>query len=594
MIKQELENEVVRVISDLYEIKVDKKQISIQKTRKEFEGDFTLVVFPLVKFAKKSPEACAGEIGEILKNKSRLVAGFNVIKGFLNLSLSTDVWLDFLCVHAYDEGFGTRAQKNNKPIVIEYSSPNTNKPLHLGHIRNNLLGHAIANILHAYGEKVYRVNLVNDRGIHICKTMHAYLKWGRNETPKSSGIKGDHFVGKYYVLFNQKHKEEMNALIQQGYSKEKAETHAECMQQARELLKNWEAGDAETIALWEKMNNWVYAGFDSTYQKLGICFDKTYYESETYLLGKKEVLKSYEKGRFIKKEDGSIWADLTGDGLDEKILLRSDGTSVYITQDVGTAILRQEYFNPSKLIYVVGNEQEYHFKALRLILKKTGVTWADNIHHLSYGMVELPEGKMKSREGKVVDADDLILQMQKTSEELTKELGKTLALEKQEAHKLFNIIAMGALKYFILKVDPRKKMLFNPEESIDFSGNTGPFIQYTYARIQSLFRKHNKPLDADNVNLKDIIPLKKELEIIKILSDYPEIIQQSAEELSPALLANYIYDLCRDFNQYYQETTILKADSDKLVTFRLSICLFVKNNIKHSMGLLGIDVPDRM
>ena len=554
----------------------------------------SIVVFPLLKISKKSPEQTANDLGNFLTENISEVSGFNVIKGFLNLEIGLEYWLDFFRQNASNPAFGLATEKETAPVVVEYSSPNTNKPLHLGHIRNNLLGFSVANLVKAAGKKAIKVNLVNDRGIHICKSMLAWQRWGNGETPESSKMKGDHLVGKYYVLFDQYYKAEINELVISGIEKERAEKEAPLIVEAQEMLRKWEAGDAETRTLWEMMNSWVYAGFDETYRRMGVDFDKMYYESQTYLLGRELVEEGLANGVLFKKADNSVWCDLTGDGLDEKLLLRADGTSVYMTQDLGTAQMRAEEFNPEKLIYVVGNEQNYHFDVLKLILKKLGKAWADSIFHLSYGMVELPQGRMKSREGTVVDADDLMEEMYKTAKATGEELGKIEGFSEDEKHRLFTMISMGALKYYILKVDPKKTMLFNPEESIDFNGNTGPFIQYSHARIRSLYRKAAErgiALSVDELP-EEILP--KEKYLIKMLYDFPVVVSEAAENLSPALVANYVYDLAKEFNQFFQEVPVLKVEDAKIIAFRLSLAGFVGSVIKTAMNLLGIDVPEKM
>ncbi len=589
--------EKVRIaLQMLYNQDVDDKLIQVQATRKDFKGDFTVVVFPFLKLSKKKPEDTAAEIGDFLKNNVAEISDYNVIKGFLNLTISTVYWIDFFNKNIQNAQFGIKKAGEKSPkIMVEYSSPNTNKPLHLGHIRNNLLGFSIAQILKAAGNHVTMVNLVNDRGIHICKSMLAWQKYSNFETPESSNKKGDHLVGEYYVKFDTEYKKEIKDLIEQGKTEEQAKKEAPILLEAQEMLRKWEAKTPEIYGLWEKMNAWVYAGFDETYKKLGVFFDKIYYESQTYLLGKENVLEGLKNRVLIQKEDTSVWADLTNDGLDQKILLRSDGTSVYITQDIGTAILRYNEFKPDIMTYVVGNEQDYHFKVLSLILQKLGYDWGKKLFHLSYGMVELPEGKMKSREGTVVDADDLIAEMIETARKTSQELGKLDALSAEDAENVYFTIAMGALKYFILKVDPRKNMTFNPNESIDFNGNTGPFIQYTYARIQSILRKAKE----QNIELPEkvensIFLHEKEVELIKNLHLLPEIIQEAAQNYSPALIANYIYDLVKEFNQYYHEFSILKEENKEIRKFRLLLSRFVGDSIKNMMQLLGINVPERM
>lgn len=560
-----------------------------QKTKKEFTGDYTLVVFPYTKALGKSPEETAQLIGSALQNKSKVIAAHNVIKGFLNLEISKSYWIStFIKNPVY-----LNPHTTNQTILVEYSSPNTNKPLHLGHVRNNLLGVSVSNILKAAGNKVVMVNLVNDRGIHICKSMLAWQKFGNGETPQTSNLKGDHLVGKYYVEFDKHYKNEINKLVEEGLTKEEAEKKAPLMLEAQDMLRKWESGDTEIVNLWKTMNGWVYDGFAETYKKLGVTFDKTYYESNTYLLGKEIVNKGLNDEVFFKSTDGSVRIDLTADKLDEKVLLRSDGTSVYITQDLGTAVERANEWNANKMVYVVGNEQEYHFKVLKLILQKLKYNWADGIYHLSYGMVELPHGKMKSREGTVVDADDLIDEMIKTAREITKELGKIDELSSEEAQKLFTQIGMGALKYFILKVDPRKKMLFNPEESIDFNGHTGPFIQYTHARIKSILRKVGEG-NGINANGLDLLISDKEKNLLIALEEYFETIKEAADNYSPAHIANYVYELAKEFNQFYHDHHILREENQQLKDFRLSLTQKAGEVIAHAMGLLGIEVPERM
>jgi arginyl-tRNA synthetase len=591
MLESKLCQEVIKAVHSLYGLELAEKDITLQKTRKEFTGDFTVAVFPFVRASRKSPEITAAEIGQYIKENIDEVVDFNVIKGFLNLSISKIYWLKFLNKNYNIIDFGFISESEKEVVMIEYSSPNTNKPLHLGHIRNNLLGWSVAEILKANGKNVVKVNLVNDRGIHICKSMLAWQKWGKGETPDTSGLKGDHLAGKYYVLFDKNYKEEVTALIAEGIEKEAAEKQAPLMLEAQDMLRKWEAKDETVIQLWKTMNSWVYKGFDETYTHMGIDFDKTYYESSTYLLGKAIVEKGIADNKLIRKADQSVWADLTEEGLDEKLLLRSDGTSVYMTQDLGTAHLRNEEFHPKQMIYVVGNEQNYHFDVLKLVLKKLGYNWADTIQHLSYGMVELPAGKMKSREGTVVDADDLMDEMEKTAYEKALELGKIDDFESDEAKQLYYIIAMGALKYFILKVDPQKNMLFNPAESIDFNGNTGPFIQYTHARIKSLLKKALDEVEQTSVEI-EILP--KEKEIIRLLHDYPSVIKLAGESRSPALIANYIYELAKEFNAFYQEINILKEENYEIRNFRLLLSQFTANTVKSAMGLLGIAVPEKM
>ncbi|MEK6615738.1 MAG: arginine--tRNA ligase [Bacteroidota bacterium] len=577
-----LSKKTVEAITSLYDQSISPNQITFQKTKQEFEGDLTLLVFPLIKVSKKSPEETATKIGEYLRQNVSEVKSFNVVKGFLNLVIVDDYWIRYLVVPST---INHQPSIVSETVMVEYSSPNTNKPLHLGHMRNILLGHSVSEILKAAGRKVIRVNLVNDRGIHICKSMLAWKKWGNNETPESIGMKGDHLVGKYYVEFDKQFKS-------QEMQGEEAEKNSPLMKEAQEMLRNWEYGDKETIDLWKKMNGWVYDGFAVTYKELGVEFEKTYYESETYLLGKKIVEEGLSKGIFKKKEDGSVWVDLTADGLDEKLLLRSDGTSVYITQDLGTAIERQKEFHFNRLVYVVGNEQEYHFKVLFLILKKLTYNWAQNLFHLSYGMVDLPSGKMKSREGTVVDADDLISEMIQTAKQKTQETGKADELSEDEAEKLYKMIGLSALKYFILKVDPKKRMLFHPEESIDFNGNTGPFIQYTYARIKSVMRKAGDWSLVIGHQSSVLHP--KEKAIIKLLHDFPKVISESAETYNPGHIANYVYELAKEYNQFYHECPILKTEKEEEKNFRLMLSQKTSEVIKSSMKLLGIDVPERM
>ncbi len=596
MIEEIIIKNIVTAIHILYRQQIKKNLVQVQKTKKEFKGDLTLVVFPLLRFSKKSPEQTAEEIGDYLQSNLIEIDNFNVIKGFLNLNISENYWLDFFNNNCKNIKYGFLETTETHPVVVEFSSPNTNKPLHLGHIRNNLIGNSVAEILKASGKKVVKVNLVNDRGIHISKSMLAWEKWGTGDTPESSGKKGDKLVGDYYVKFEQENQKEISRLMNEGYSEEEAAKKSPLIIEAQDLLKKWEARQDDVRNLWQLMNNWVYEGFDKTYKRLGIDFDKIYYESKTYLLGKALVEQGLQKGILFRKDDGSVWADLIREGLDKKLLIRSDGTSVYMTQDIGTAKLRYDEYHPEKLIYVVGNEQNYHFTVLKIILKKLGNNWADNIIHLSYGMVELPHGKMKSREGTIVDADELMVEMFDTAKKTTEDLGKIEGFTTEEANKLFETIGIGALKYFILKVDPKKNMLFDPVESIDFAGKTGPFIQYTYARIQSLLRK------AENSNYKsfhtgqirNVKILQKEKDILKLLYDFPGIIKQAADNLSPALIANYIYELVKEYNQFYQEIPILKEENKDIIIFRLALSEFTGRVIKTSMELLGIDVPDRM
>ncbi len=591
-----LQDAVIKSIEALYGQTVTGEQLSLQKTKKEFEGHYTLVVFPFLKMSRKNPEQTAQEIGEWLVSNTSEVERFNVIKGFLNLSVSTVCWLELLNEVHSTGNYGIRKADGNSPLVmVEYSSPNTNKPLHLGHIRNNLLGFALSEVLKANGNKVVKTNIVNDRGIHICKSMLAWKKWGNGETPESSGKKGDHLVGDYYVLFDKHYKAELAELQAKGLSKEEAEAQSTLMAEARNMLRLWEAGDMEVVSMWEMMNSWVYAGFDETYKRLGVDFDKIYYESQTYLDGKETVLDGLQKNIFYKKEDGSVWADLTNDGLDHKLLLRSDGTSVYMTQDIGTAKLRFDDYPINTMVYVVGNEQNYHFQVLSILLDKLGFEFGKGLVHFSYGMVELPEGKMKSREGTVVDADDMIDEMISTAKETSEELGKLDGVSEEEANNIARIVGMGALKYFILKVDPKKNMTFNPKESIDFNGNTGPFIQYTHARIQSVLRKAAEQSLIIPETLNTDIPLSvKEENLIQQVADYATIVKQAGDEYNPALIANYIYDLTKEYNQFYHDYTILKEENTELKNFRLVLSENVARVIKSGMGLLGIEVPDRM
>ncbi len=564
--------------------------IQFQSTRKEFEGDITLVVFPFTRFSKLSPEITAKKIGELLA-KLDLIDSFSVIKGFLNLVISNKFWLSEFSKSTFEDNYGFVDIDENSPnYLVEYCSPNTNKPIHLGHIRNNLLGFSLANILKASGKNVKKVQIFNDRGIHICKSMIAWQEFGEDETPESSGLKGDHLVGKYYVMFDKQYKTEVAELIEQGIESKLAEEKAPILLKAKEMLLKWEAKDKEVIALWKKMNSWVYDGFETTYKRLGVDFDKNYFESETYLLGKEVVKNGLDSGVFYKKEDGSVWIDLSSEGLDEKIILRSDGTAVYMTQDIGTAIKRHEDFNFSHMTYTVGNEQDYHFKVLFLILEKLGYSWAKSCYHLSYGMVDLPSGKMKSREGTAVDADDLMEDMFQNAKSIAEELGKIDKSQNNETNELYETVGMGALKYFMLKVDPKKRMLFDPQESIDFNGNTGPFIQYTYARIQSILRKNNGDIKIDeDSNITD-----KERALIISLLEFPKTIQEAANSFSPALIANYAYEVVKDFNSYYQSTSILGADSPSIISFRVALSQQTAKVIKSSMSLLGINVPQRM
>lgn len=589
--------EIKKALAELYQLDVDTNTIVLQQTKKEFEGDFTLVVFPYTKVSKKGPEQTAEEIGNFLSTNCKELVSYNVVKGFLNLLLSNDYWQGFFSEILKIEQYGTRQATATSPLVLlEYSSPNTNKPLHLGHVRNHLLGYSVAEILKANGKRVSKTCIVNDRGVHICKSMLAWKKFGNGETPESSGMKGDHLVGKYYVAFDKQYKKEIEELVAGGMSKEDAEKKAPSMLEVQDMLRKWEAGDKETIELWKMMNQWVYDGFDVTYKTLGIDFDSTYYESNTYLLGKDIVEEGLKKGVFFKKDDGSVWIDLTADGLDQKLVLRADGTSVYITQDIGTAALRYKD-NPDvkQMIYTVGNEQDYHFKVLFLILNKLGYDWAKECYHLSYGMVELPEGKMKSREGTVVDADDLLQGMYETAEATTQELGKIDGFTEEEAKQLYRTISLGALKYFILKVDPKKKMLFDPKESIDFNGNTGPFIQYTHARIKSILRKAEYTFNANDVSAKMDLH-EKEKELIYLMHEFPNVIAEAGKGYSPALVANYVYELSKSFSQFYNvpELNIVREENAAVKKFRLTLCYKCSEVIKTGMKLLGVDVPERM
>lgn len=597
MIQELLQQDISKTINELYSLNTEPKDILLQPTKKEFEGDYTLVVFPYVKLAKKSPEQVAEDIAKKTMEHSTIITGYNIIKGFLNFVCDKSYWNTFLDKNKCNQTFGYHASKNGSPIVIEYSSPNTNKPLHLGHIRNNLLGWSVAEILKANGYEVKKVNLVNDRGVHICKSMVAWLRYANGETPESSGMKGDHLVGKYYVVFDKHYKEEIAELVAKGMSEEEAKKQAPIMLEAQNMLVKWEQKDKETRDLWEKMNSWVYAGFDATYKRLGVDFDKIYYESQTYLLGKDLVKEGLDKGVFYKREDGSVWIDLTDEGLDEKLLLRKDGTSVYMTQDLGTACLRHSDFSSDKLVYVVGNEQIYHFQVLKKVMQRLGFDWAKDLYHLSYGMVELPNGKMKSREGTVVDADDLMQEMYEVAKQQTLEKGKQQDLTPEQADILYNILSLGALKYFILKVDPTKTMLFNPQESIDFNGNTGPFVQYTYARIQSIVRKaqEEKNVNVEDVKVnKDITLTDKEIDVLKTISTFPEVIKQAGENYSPSLIANFVYSLAKSFNTFYQDSSILREENTDVMQQRVCLAYFTGEVIKRAMHLLGIDVPQRM
>jgi len=596
MIVDLVAGKTANAVAELFSVKIDPEVIQVEKTNREFDGDLTVVVFPLLRYSKKPPEQTGQLIGEFLKKELKEIEDFSVIKGFLNFTISPGYWLQFFTENLENDSFGKSATNEKGTVVLEYSSPNTNKPLHLGHVRNNLLGFSIAQILKANGKKVIRVNLVNDRGIHICKSMLAWMKWGNGETPESTGIKGDQLVGKYYVLFDQKHKEQISDLVHRGYTDDDAYTKAPLMVEAKQLLKKWEDADEDTLQIWHSMNSWAYAGFDETYKRLGVEFDEINYESKVYLQGKELVFEGLRKGVFYQKNDSSIWVDLTSEGLDHKLLLRSDGTSVYITQDIGTAERRYNSYHPNQLIYVVGNEQIYHFEVLRKILKKLDRDWFDQIIHLSYGMVELPHGRMKSREGTVVDADALMDEMYLTARRTTEELGKTEGFTGEESAKLYETLGLGALKYFILKVDPRKNMLFNPEESIDFNGNTGPFIQYTYARIQSIFRKAEKSpedfIKAINFNKVELLDVEKEL--IRWLHDFPMAVKQAGEQYSPAVIANYCFELVKLYNHYYQDTPILKRVDEEIANFRVLLSWFTGKVIASAMALLGIELPEKM
>lgn len=596
VIEQQITGAIIAGIKELYGAEVAAGQAQLQKTKKEFKGHLTLVVFPFLRISKKSPEQTAEEIGQYLVQNESAVAEYNVIKGFLNLTVASACWIELLNDINSQPEYGIVPVTEQSPLVmIEYSSPNTNKPLHLGHVRNNLLGYSLAEIMKANGNKVVKTNIVNDRGIHICKSMLAWQKWGGGVTPESAGKKGDHLIGDFYVMFSSKLKEETTALEAKGLTKEQAEAQSTLMAEAREMLLKWEADDKEVRNLWEMMNGWVYAGFDETYKTMGVDFDKIYYESQTYLEGKGKVMEGLENGVFYRREDGSVWADLTKDGLDEKLLLRADGTSVYITQDIGTAKLRFDDFPINKMIYVVGNEQNYHFQVLSILLDKLGFEFGKGLVHFSYGMVELPEGKMKSREGTVVDADDLMNEMVNTAHEISLELGKLDEMTPEEADNISRIVGMGSLKYFILKVDPRKNMTFNPKESIDFNGNTGPFIQYTYARIRSVLRKAAEQGIALNGQMATNLTIsEKEENLIQMIADYATTVQEAGREYSPAFIANYVYDLVKEYNQFYHDFSILREENTELKNFRLFLSANVAKVVKSGMSLLGIEVPERM
>ena len=590
-----VQQKTLAALKELYSFVPDENQIQIQNTRKDQDGDITLVVFPFLRISKKSAEETGKEIGDYLIRNIQIISSFNVIKGFLNLIIANEYWLKILVSAHNDAGYGIiPTNENSESVMVEYSSPNTNKPLHLGHIRNNLLGYSISEILKANGKRVIKTNIVNDRGIHICKSMYAWQKWGNGKTPDNSGMKGDHLVGEFYVEFDKHYKAEIAELVEKGLSKEEAESQSPSILAARGLLLKWESGDLDTINLWKTMNEWVYQGFDITYKKLGVNFDKIYYESETYLVGKEEVLRGVRGNIFTQKEDGSVWADLTNEGLDQKILLRSDGTSVYITQDIGTAKMRYIDYAIDKMIYVVGNEQNYHFQILAVLLDKLGFKWGKDLFHFSYGMVELPSGKMKSREGTVVDADDLIEEMIQVARDMSVELGKLESLSKEEAEDTFRMIAMGALKYYILKVDPRKNMMFNPSESIDFNGNTGPFIQYTYARIKSVLRKAGLNNIVLENNIKVSTLYTKEKELLKRISLFPATVKEAGDNYSPAVIANYCYELVKEFNQFYHEYSILSEPDTDQRNFRLILSSTVAEIIKKGMNFLGIEMPERM
>mgnify|MGYP002738694655 CR=1 FL=1 len=593
--QKELQQAVIAAIHNLYNAEIDESQITLQRTNKEFEGHFTLVTFPLLRISRKNPEQTANEIGDFLQKNLPFIDSFNVIKGFLNLKISSEMWIrELIEINSQPEYGFTEASEDAPLFMVEYSSPNTNKPLHLGHVRNNLLGHSLCEILKANGKRVVKTNIVNDRGIHICKSMLAWKKWGNGETPESSGKKGDHLIGEYYVLFDQKHKAELAELEAKGLTKEEAEAQSTLMAEAREMLLKWEDNDAETVNLWKMMNDWVYKGFDETYKELGVTFDKIYYESDTYLVGRERVLKGVEDGVFYRKEDNSVWADLSERNLDHKLLLRADGTSVYMTQDIGTAKVRYDDYPIDTMIYVVGNEQNHHFKVLSAILDMLGYDFGKGLVHFSYGMVELPEGKMKSREGTVVDADDLMAEMIETARKTSNELGKLDNCTPQEAEEIVRMVGLGALKYFILKVDPKKNMTFNPEESIDFNGHTGPFIQYTHARIQSVLRKAAEQQIEISSTIGTVELSDKEEALVQTLMDFATVVKQAAEEYNVSLVANYVYDLVKEYNQFYHDFPILREENESLRAFRLMLSRNVALTVKKGMSLLGIDVPDRM
>ena len=588
-LQQVLENEIKKAVKTTYSVEID--TIEFQATRKEFPGDITVVVFGLLKYIKGNPQAIGEQIGNYLQQNVEVVKSFNVVKGFLNLEIADQYYLSFFNDIKQLQHYGFSAS-TGQSVIVEYSSPNTNKPLHLGHVRNVLLGYSVAEILKAAGHTVYKTQIINDRGIHICKSMLAWQRFGNSETPESTGLKGDKLVGNYYVKFDVEYKKQTSQLMSEGFTEDEAKKNAPILLEAQEMLRKWEAGNPDVVALWKLMNSWVYQGFEATYKNIGVDFDSYYYESETYLLGKEFIAEGLKKGVFYKKDDGSVWCDLTPDGLDEKIVLRADGTAVYMTQDIGTAIQRiKDHPDVTGMVYTVGNEQDYHFKVLFLILKKLGFEWANNLYHLSYGMVDLPSGKMKSREGTVVDADDLMEEMTQTAAEISQELGKLDGYDEEEKQSMYKAIGLGALKYFILKVDPKKRILFDTKESIDFQGNTGPFIQYTYARIQSILRKADL---SQNYNQETVVLHDKEKELIKQLQLFPEVIQSAAHHYSPALIANYIYDLVKAFNTFYQNVSILGADTENDKIFRVQLANCVANTIKSACGLLGINVPERM
>ncbi|MBR8537687.1 arginine--tRNA ligase [Carboxylicivirga sediminis] len=596
IIESQIKASVVKAVNDLYGASITEEAVQLQLTRKDMKGDYTVVVFPLLKISKKNPVETGNDLGNYIKKECVEVAEFEVVKGFLNLQLSTAYWLGLLNLHVHNAEYGKTEATDKSPLVmIEYSSPNTNKPLHLGHIRNNLLGYSLSRIVEANGNRVVKTNIVNDRGIHICKSMLAWKKWGEGQTPETTGKKGDHLVGDFYVKFDQEYKKEQAELMAAGQSKEEAETNSPLMKEAREMLLKWEAHDPEVYALWQQMNQWVYQGFDVTYKQMGVDFDKIYYESDTYKVGRDMVLEGLDKQVFYRREDNSVWANLENDGLDEKLLLRSDGTSVYMTQDIGTAKLRYDDYNIDKMVYVVGNEQNYHFKVLAILLDRLGLEWGKDLVHFSYGMVELPEGKMKSREGTVVDADDLMADMINTARDMSKELGKLEGYSEEEAERVYETIALGALKYFILKVDPRKNMTFDPKESIDFNGNTGPFIQYTYARIQSINRK----AQANGIELPEAISVdtamsEKEIQLMRMISNFPSVVAEAGKVYSPALIANFVYDLSKEFNQFYHESPIAVEEDEAKRAMRLLLCQSVGTVIKNAMWMMGINVPERM